>query len=103
MLVNSFGFSAVDFENAVDFLIWPRISETDCLILDVLMPGINGLELQRHLQRIRPDLPIIFITAHAKDHEERQAINAGAVAVLRKPVADGTLLNALRAALYPKS
>jgi FixJ family two-component response regulator len=102
MLVGSFGFRAEAFACAEDFLRSPLVNETDCLILDVRMPSMSGLELQRRLQQTRPRLPIIFITAHAKEHEERQAIDAGAVAVLRKPVAEGILLNALRTALQTK-
>jgi FixJ family two-component response regulator len=102
MLVKSFGFRAAAFASAEDFLLWPLVGETDCLILDVLMPGMSGLELQRRLQRTRPRLPIIFITAHAKEHEERQAITAGAVAVLRKPVPEDTLLKTLQS-VFPKT
>jgi FixJ family two-component response regulator len=99
MLVASFGYRTEVFSSAQDFLDWPRRDETSCLILDVLMPGMNGLELQRQLKFTSPRLPIIFITAHAKEHEEKQAISAGAVAMLRKPVAEDILLEALRAAL----
>jgi FixJ family two-component response regulator len=99
MLVTSFGFRSEAFARAKDFLTWGRLDEVSCLILDVLMPDMNGIELQRQLSRTRPRLPIIFITARAKEHEERQAMSAGAVAVLRKPVADDVLLNTIRRAL----
>jgi FixJ family two-component response regulator len=69
------------------------------VILDVLMPDMGGLELQRQLARTRPWLPIIFITAFANEREEAQAVAAGAVAMLRKPVTEVTLLQALRSAL----
>lgn len=99
MLVNAFGFRTAAFASAKDFLQWRMIDDTACLILDVSMPEIGGLELQRRLKRTHPDLPIIFITALAKDHEERQAVEAGAVAVLRKPVAENILLNTLQSVL----
>jgi FixJ family two-component response regulator len=101
MLVTSFGFRSEAFARARDFLAWPRRDEVSCLILDVLMPDMNGLEVQRELSRTRPRPPIIFITARAKEHEEKQAMNAGAVAVLRKPVAADILLNTIRRALEP--
>jgi FixJ family two-component response regulator len=99
MLVNSFGFRAETFASAKDVLKWPRLGEASCLILDVFMPEMSGLELQRQLMRTHPRIPIVFITAHASEDEERQAMSAGAVAMLRKPVADGLLLSALRRAL----
>jgi FixJ family two-component response regulator len=71
------------------------------LILDVFMPDMDGLELQRQLVRTHPRIPIVFITAHASEDEERYAMNAGAIAMLRKPVADGILLATLRQALNP--
>ena len=101
LLVASLGFRSEAFARAEDFLNSPLLDEASCLILDVLMPGMNGLELQRQLMRIRPCLPIIFITAHAKQHEETQAMNAGAFAMLRKPVAEEILLSALRTVLNP--
>ena len=99
MLVNSFGFRAEAFASAKDVLNWPLLDEASCLILDVFMPDMNGLELQRQLKRTHPRIPIIFITAHAREDEERQAMSAGAVAMLRKPVADDILLDTLRRAL----
>jgi FixJ family two-component response regulator len=99
MLVASFGFRAEAFARAKDLLDWPELGEASCLILDVFMPEMNGLDLQRRLSRIRPGLPIVFMTGRAKEHEERQAMGAGAVAVLRKPVAESVLLNTLRSSL----
>jgi FixJ family two-component response regulator len=99
MLINSFGFRAESFASAKEVLKWPLLDEASCLILDVFMPEMNGLELQRQLTRTHPRIPIIFITAHANEDEERQALSTGAVAMLRKPVADGILLSTLRRAL----
>jgi len=97
--VGSLGLRSEAFADARDFLDWPSLSEASCLILDVVMPGMNGLALQRQLVRVSPRLPIIFITGHAKEHEERQALDCGAVAVLRKPVPEGLLLSTLRSVL----
>jgi FixJ family two-component response regulator len=99
MLVNSFGFRAEAFANAKEVLNWPLLDEAACMILDVFMPGMNGLGLQQELRRTHPRLPIIFITAHGKEEEERQAMSAGAVAMLRKPVPEGILIATLRRAL----
>jgi FixJ family two-component response regulator len=99
MLINSFGYRAEAFASAQEILNWPRLDEAACLILDVFMPEMNGLELQRRLRRTHPHVPIIFITAHAKEEEERQALSAGAIAMLRKPVPEGILIETLRRAL----
>lgn len=99
LLVASFGFDSEAFACAQDLLQWPRLHRVSCLILDVRMPGSNGLELQQQLRRTHPSIPVIFLSARAKEHEERQAMAAGAVAVLRKPVADRILLRSIRAAL----
>src|SRR5258708_3588130 len=99
MLVHSFGFRAESFARAEELLNWPLLDQASCLILDVLMPGMGGLELQEQLNRTRRSIPVIFITAHAKEYEEKQAMNAGATAVLRKPVSDNVLFNTLRTAL----
>ncbi|MDB6094412.1 MAG: response regulator receiver protein [Verrucomicrobia bacterium] len=103
MLVNSFGFRTEAFASAREVLNWPLLGDAACLILDVFMPGMNGLELQRQLGQTHPHIPIIFITAHAKEEDERHALRAGAVAMLRKPVADDVLFEALRRALDPES
>jgi FixJ family two-component response regulator len=99
MLVTSLGFRSEPFARAREFLESPLLNEVSCVILDVLMPDMGGLELQRQLARTRPWLPIIFITAFANEREEAQAVAAGAVAMLRKPVTEVTLLQALRSAL----
>jgi FixJ family two-component response regulator len=99
MLVKSFGFRAEAFASAQEILAWPRLDQAACLVLDVFMPGMNGLELQRRLRQTYPRIPIIFLTAHAKEDEERQAMKEGAVAMLRKPVPDCVLLDTLRLAL----
>jgi FixJ family two-component response regulator len=97
-LLESVGYDAAGFVSARDFLNSPRFDFTACLILDVCMPGIGGLELQRLLAAENNRTPIIFITANG-DLEVSAALRTGAVAVLRKPFAQESLLGALRSAL----
>ena len=85
------------------FLSAPMDSEPDCLILDIRMPGMNGLELQRALSTSDRDLQVIFITAHGSDREVRaRALGAGAVDYLLKPLREEEVLNAIDAALCAK-
>lgn len=97
-LVRAHGFRTEAFESAEAFLA-DGGAEVACVLLDVRMPGLGGLELQRRLADSRPRLPIVFLTALATEEEERQARAAGAVDVLRKPVAKDTLLRVLRTVL----
>ena len=96
-LIRSFGYLAEAFGSAEEFLGSGQAKNTACLILDVRMPRMDGLELQRRLTGSA--IPIVFITARASEEEERQALRAGAVAFLRKPVDKATLLRALGAVL----
>jgi len=98
-LIRSFGFQAEAFGSAGEFLAFGNIQNTACLILDVRMPGMNGLELQDILSRSHLHIPIVFVTAHASDGAEAQAATAGAVDVLRKPVGQEALVNAIQIAL----
>ena len=99
LLIESFGFQAAGFESAESLLKSGQLGETLCLIIDVRMPGMNGLQLQSHLASAGRKIPIIFITAY-EDRESRQrAMQAGAVAFLAKPFADELLLQTLRSAL----
>ena len=97
-LLGTFGFRADAFASAQAFLDSGRLQDTACLILDVRMPGMDGLELQRWLARNHRRLPIIFVSGHASAEEEARAMQAGALAFLRKPVSPQDLLSALRAA-----
>jgi len=99
LLLRSAGYRAEVFASAREFLDSPRIDETACLLLDVRMPGMDGLELQRFLNEAQRQIPIIFITAHATDNAEQRARKAGAVDFLRKPVNDEKLLSAIQTAL----
>jgi FixJ family two-component response regulator len=98
-LVRSFGFKAEAFASAREFLDSGCVDRTACLILDMRMPGMDGLDLQRHLAEANHRIPIVFITATASLEEQRRAIEAGAVEFLRKPVSEQALLSAITAAL----
>jgi FixJ family two-component response regulator len=98
-LLNELGFSARAFSSAEEFLASGSLEQTQCLILDVAMPGMTGLELQRQLKDGERKIPIIFITAH-KDSEVRDgALERGAIAFLFKPFSDKALLQALNEAI----
>jgi len=98
-LLLSSGLRAEAFASAEDFLQSGRMAETACLLLDVRMPGIDGLELQRRLSETDRIIPIIFLSARASEEEERRALRAGAADFLRKPVSKEALLHAIRAVL----
>ena len=102
-LIRSVGFGVQVFGSAEEFLSVGQGRQTDCLILDIRMPGMNGLELQRELSASDPDLPVIFITAHGSDAEVRAtALAAGAVDYLFKPLREDEVLKAINAALSSK-
>jgi FixJ family two-component response regulator len=84
-LVRSLGFEARVFASAVAFLQSPSLLETRCLILDVQMPNMGGIELQERLAELRLDIPIIFITAFPDDAVRQRALQGGAIAFLLKP------------------
>jgi CheY-like chemotaxis protein len=98
-LLRSVGYLVQTFASAESFLASGALRETQCLILDVRMPGIDGLELQRRLNAEDFRVPIIFISAHNDNPLRRQVIEAGAVDLLNKPFAASTLLATLEAAL----
>lgn len=98
-LLRSVGYQVQTFTSAENLLNSGALGETECLILDVRMPGIDGLELQRRLNAEGFRVPIIFITAHGDGPLRRQVIEAGAVDLLSKPFAAGTLLATVETAL----
>src|SRR5262249_20593491 len=98
-LVRSLGFDAVAFPSAEDFLQSEQIDETTCLITDVQMPGLTGIELQSHLISRGSAVPIIFVTASPERRIEAEARRAGAVAFLNKPFDDKTLIECLNQAV----
>jgi DNA-binding NtrC family response regulator len=95
-LVRSAGFVARTFESGEEFLANPRPNIPSCLILDVNLPGLNGLDLQERLSQSRPSVPIVFLTGHADIPMSVRAVKAGAANFLTKPVDDEALLNAIR-------
>ena len=99
LLIESFGFQAAAFESAETFLQSGQLQETSCLIVDVQMPGMNGLQLQSHLATAGCKIPIIFITAYDNKESRRQAMQAGAAAFLSKPFNDELLLETIRVIL----
>jgi FixJ family two-component response regulator len=99
-LIRSIGLGVQTFASAEDFARSAQLEQTDCLILDVRMPGMSGLDLQRELVASERDIPIIFITAHGSDDSTRaRALRDGAVAYLIKPFSEDALLKAVNAAL----
>jgi len=101
-LIRSVGFGAMVFASAEEFLSSNRLLDTDCLILDVRMPGMNGLELQRRLAASHMSIPVIFITAHGDEEARVRALNGGAVEYLLKPFSEEALLKAIATALGSK-
>jgi FixJ family two-component response regulator len=102
-LIESAGFTARVFPLAKDFLRGNFLTATNCLITDVRMPGMDGLELQRCVRLERPELPVIFITAHHDDEVERCAFAQGAAFFIRKPFDAEELLGAVKIALSEAS
>jgi FixJ family two-component response regulator len=98
-LIRSEGWQAETFESAQEFLTRPRALVPSCLVLDLSLPGLNGLELQKRIAVERTDMPIIFITGYGNVPMTVQAMKAGAVEFLTKPFSDDVLLGAIRAAL----
>jgi FixJ family two-component response regulator len=101
-LLRSVRFVVEVFASAEEFLSSDRLRETDCLILDVRMPGMSGLELQRRLVVRHPEMPVIFITAHGDEELRSRALKGGAVDYLLKPFSEEALLNAVQTALRPE-
>jgi len=99
LLIESFGLRAAAFESAEGFLKSGQLHDTACLIVDVQMPGMNGLQLQSHLAAEGCGIPIIFITAYDDRESRGRAMRAGAVAFLSKPFGDEQLLQTIRSAL----
>jgi FixJ family two-component response regulator len=98
-MLRSAGLSALAFASAEDFLKSGQQRQTGCLISDIRMPGMSGLELQAKLNADRCRIPTIFITAHGDEKMQMQALRAGAVEFLAKPFDDEALLERVRTAL----
>jgi FixJ family two-component response regulator len=92
-LLREFGFAARAFSSAEEFLSSDCVGQTRCLILDLVMPAMNGLDLQQELKSRGKKIPIIFITAQKDEDIHQQALNEGAVDFLYKPFSDTALLD----------
>jgi FixJ family two-component response regulator len=99
LLIRNAGWQPETFESAQEFLSHPRILVPSCLVLDVTLPGLNGLELQKRVAVDRTDMPIIFITGYGDVPITVQAMKAGAVEFLTKPFDDDALLSAIQQAI----
>jgi len=98
-LMRSLGYAVEAFPSAADFLASPRLAETTCLITDVHMPAMTGVELYRHLVESGHAIPTILVTGYPNDVDRARALNDGVVCYLRKPVDEQSLIQCLRAAL----
>ena len=101
-LLREFGFAARAFSSGQEFLSSNYVDETRCLILDVAMPEMSGLDLQQELKRRGQAIPIIFISGQKDEHVRKRAFRQGAVKFLYKPFSDSDLLEAVNAALDGK-
>lgn len=98
-LIRELGFLANAYSSAEEFLESDELRSTDCLILDIAMPGMSGPDLQKELKRRREEIPIIFITAHIDETDRPRLLEQGAVDCLFKPFTEADLLTAIKAAL----
>jgi FixJ family two-component response regulator len=99
LLVKSLGYATATFESAEAFLASGRLSDTACLITDVQMPGMSGVDLQSHLTENGHDLPVIFVTAYPEASIRARAMNAGAFGFLSKPFSEDSLIECLDRAM----
>src|ERR1700716_4196852 len=99
LLIRCAGWEPETFASAQEFLSRPRVLAPSCLVLDITLPGLSGLDLQRRVAVDRADMPIIFITGYGDVPMTVQAMKAGAVEFLTKPFADDVLLSAIRHAI----
>ena len=94
-LIDSVGFRAEVFGSGEEFLKSPYVAQTDCLIADVRMPGMSGLELQERLNAAGSSVPIVFISAHEDKEARARGLRDGAIAFLQKPFSEDSLLGAI--------
>ena len=98
-LLRSFGFQVQAFASGAEFLASSGVDATDCLVLDVAMPGMTGPQLQQELARLGKRIPIVFITAHSDDKALPELMRRGAVACLIKPFTETAIVEAVTIAL----
>jgi FixJ family two-component response regulator len=99
LLISSLDYDVAAFASAADFLASPRLGETACLIADVHMPVMTGIELHRHLVKTARPIPTIIVTAYPADDARAAALEDGVICYLRKPIDDQDLMRCLNAAL----
>jgi FixJ family two-component response regulator len=100
-LLNEFGYAVRTFSSALDFLASDALEQTKCLILDITMPDMTGIELQAELKHRDRRVPIIFITGTRDEAVRARVVELGAAACLTKPFSDTTLQEALRSVMTP--
>lgn len=98
-VLESAGYATETFASAEAFLDSGAVTRARCVIVDVRLPGMDGLELQRHIRKERPSLPVIFVTAHDEDETRQEAIEGGGVAFLVKPFDATELIERIEAAV----
>ena len=98
-LLRSLGFKVETFGSAEDILGSARLDDIACLIVDLRLPGMSGVDLQRQLLAAKRELPMIFISAHDDPVAQQQALTAGALAFLRKPFSEKSLIDAIRSGI----
>lgn len=101
-LLNEFGYAVRTFSSALEFLASDALDQTSCLLLDIAMPVMTGLELQAELKRLGKRIPIIFITATEDETLRAKVVELGAVACLRKPFSDTALQKILNSVAPPR-
>jgi FixJ family two-component response regulator len=98
-LIQSAGWKVESFASAQEFLVFPRTAAPTCLVLDLQLPGLSGLDLQKRLAKIGLEIPIVFLTGHGNIPASVQAMKAGAVEFLTKPIDEQDLFRAIREAI----
>ena len=98
-LVKSLGYSGVVFASAAEFLASPRRAATDCLVADVHMPEMTGVELYRHLIGTGQEIPTILVTAYPDDRVQERMLNEGVQCYLHKPLEEAVLIDCLHSAV----
>jgi FixJ family two-component response regulator len=98
-LIQSAGWKVESFASAQEFLVFPRTAAPTCLVLDLQLPGLGGLDLQKRLAKIGLEIPIVFLTGHGNIPASVQAMKAGAVEFLTKPIDEQDLFRAIREAI----
>jgi len=98
-VLESAGYETETFASAEDFLESGAVARARCVVVDVRLPGMDGLELQRRIRNERPTLPVIVVTAHDDDETQRQALGGGAIAFMVKPFDAAELIERIEAAV----